>query len=101
LRVLSPNDAELGYRCSHYLWRLRRIALPGTALVAIFSRASAHGPVGGLADEGGRGGARHRRQRTCDRLARPSVRRPPCISLFSWQRRFAALARRALSRSYC
>ena len=34
LRVLSPNDAEMAYRCGHYLWRLRRIALPGTALVA-------------------------------------------------------------------
>ena len=40
--MLSPNDAEMAYCCAHYLWRLRRIALPSTALVAIFSRAPAH-----------------------------------------------------------
>jgi hypothetical protein len=34
--VLAPNDAEMAYCCGHYLWRLRRFALPGTALVAIF-----------------------------------------------------------------
>src|SRR5262249_42414218 len=62
LRVPSPNDAEMAYRCGYHLWRPRRIAFPGTALVAVFSRAPAHGPVGGWVDEGGRGGARHRRR---------------------------------------
>jgi NADPH:quinone reductase-like Zn-dependent oxidoreductase len=51
--VLSP-DAEMAYCCAHYLWRLHRIAELGTALVAIFSRAPAHAPVGGRIDEGGR-----------------------------------------------